>query len=783
MKQLKNLMFATMWVVTLIFGTIGCSNVGELVDSSDGSFVFTASRTAVSVTTKADAGISQFTTGTKYYLFALDAKASSWSKNYMTSVDPSSGAYVLGTESDSHTINYTGNSKFNGKTLNFYGVTENLPAENTYLFTSLGSGSTAPAINAAYPTNANSNGLRVLPDYMWAKLSNQSYKNAGTITMPFIHTTSKLNLLAVRTAEVSSTLAITKIELYDYASGKLNIETGDFESGSSEIRSTSNAYTVFSGSQIVTTTSTQLKYASGDLVQPTIFPTRGSNVVADMSTHSLGIKVTMNNGKTYTYWTKEPAMSSDNIPITDGNGNVQYKPFQFEPNYVYDLQLTITADNLVVTVLPRKYGWISVVEEQNNNDIVEVGNPVTFGGVVWMDRNLGATSADPLNSALDWEKSRGWFYQFGRSIPYYVKGSMQDPNHINDTFLSTNNVPQVSETTWYILDQSVGKPYPYVYGHYTEGPIGLNAPSSYAYDISNGDFDYISSVSSYSASNLAKMPNASGNFNFVVDYASYGDYPQCPFDWDYNHSTSATYWNTEIQQPCPKGWRLPTKDECLTIFPYDADCGDICFNTGNTNIIGHSTISHDIDKRSSSGYYIDYSSKDGQYVGMKNSGDAYATIYAIKNQGTEKAYRIKWYVKSVSSTFDSRTRQVLVVERFPSTISQSIIASNYGDYVPDYSKYDWDHPSEVLYLPMTGMVYARYLSNSGSGSGVGYIYPGTEALYWTSDAVADGNYAYSMRMRIDNTSDTGQKALFIYGYDHRGWGGYIRCVRDDSVKE
>jgi hypothetical protein len=346
------------------------------------------------------------------------------------------------------------------------------------------------------------------------------------------------------------------------------------------------------------------------------------------------------------------------------------------------------------------------------------------------------------------------------------------------------------------LNQSVGKPYPYVYGKYNQGPVAFRDGRTNAYDVSTGTFTSIGNKSDYSADKLAKMPDAtSGHFNFVVDYTDYNSYPQCPFDWDYGHSTSATYWNTRTQQPCPKGWRLPTKEECLTIYPYDADCGDICFNTGGTNIIGHQTISHDEDQRNASGYpkyYIDVNNKDGQYVGVKeSSSDKYATIYAIKNQGTDKAYRIKWSVKSVTGS-DNRTRQVLVIERFPATASSSIVTTTtstgwggrtYYTYTPNYKSFtDWNSPTEVLYLPMAGMIYTRYLSNDSSGSGVSYVFPGTQALYWTSDAnTTDGNYAYSFRLRIDNESDTGQKAIFSYGYDHRGWGGMIRCVRDDSV--
>ena len=39
-----------------------------------------------------------------------------------------------------------------------------------------------------------------------------------------------------------------------------------------------------------------------------------------------------------------------------------------------------------------------------------------------------------------------------------------------------------------------------------------------------------------------------------------------------DHSVSATYWNNSVNQPCPKGWRLPTKDEFLSIVPSSQKC-------------------------------------------------------------------------------------------------------------------------------------------------------------------------------------------------------------------
>ena len=66
------------------------------------------------------------------------------------------------------------------------------------------------------------------------------------------------------------------------------------------------------------------------------------------------------------------------------------EPFRFLPNYEYTLTITITnSDVQIITIIPRRYDWI-----EHNDDSQYMGQPLTFNGVMWMDRNLGATSAD-----------------------------------------------------------------------------------------------------------------------------------------------------------------------------------------------------------------------------------------------------------------------------------------------------------------------------------------------------------------------------------------------------
>ena len=383
--------------------------------------------------------------------------------------------------------------------------------------------------------------------------------------------------------------------------------TGKFKADASlRNTSTSSWNQVFSGSQRLTSASAILTDNNGN-VERYIFPTRENSETftttsTDAKNNSLGIQISLSNGNSFTYWTKEIAMNASNQPLKSGDDYL-YKPFQFDPNYQYDVLLTVTSKALVVTLLPRYYGWIPKDESQSNTTaLTEIGNPVTFGGVVWADRNLGATSADPTKSEMDWERARGWDYQFGGSIPYYIKGSMQDPNHIDDKELvsfingssyntTSNNVPMCEAAN----HASNSRPYPYVINHYGEGPIMFSNGNAYDASYSDPKNHLLSLNSEYDASSkLAKMPDESSlKFNFTYQLGE-------PVDYDFNHGTSAVFWNTDSNLPCPKGWRLPTYNEFLTIYPSVEKVGNIAFNSSY-----QSTVTSEKFKTSGTDTYYD----------------------------------------------------------------------------------------------------------------------------------------------------------------------------------
>lgn len=144
MKRIKYIMISGLSVATLLLGMSSCSNLDELADTGDGTYSLAASSSSTSVSTRADESTT-FEAGTHYYLYALDAADPSWSANYMNATPDAN--YTDGVETSGKIV-YTGNNRFSGKTLNFYGVTES--SKTVREFITPGGGTTAPTVSATY---------------------------------------------------------------------------------------------------------------------------------------------------------------------------------------------------------------------------------------------------------------------------------------------------------------------------------------------------------------------------------------------------------------------------------------------------------------------------------------------------------------------------------------------------------------------------------------------------------------------------------------------------------
>lgn len=691
-------------VIAGILAFTACANDTYDNDVADenGAFQFTGTPT---IYTRADANFQEnFEAGTKYQLFAIENSA--WSKNYLQNNE--SNTAIKGEETENNTIQFDGNNKFNGKSLNFYAVT----LSDKYKIPEIKYNTNgAPTCHVSYESGN-------LTDVMWSgNLKNQTYKNSGRLVLNFEHTLSKLHFYAQKNNELSSSTVILKeIKLIDYYSGDLSLETGKFSDASdTRVENATHTHSIYAGGTEITEAT-----AKNEIFSAITFPTRGS----DTDSHALGLKVTttINNGseKTTTYRIKEV-----DVENTIDKDNPKYKAFDFKPNYEYDIVLTMTKTTMVVTIIPRVYDWI---DDNSDYEDTQIGSSVTFGGVTWMDRNLGATSADATKSIQSWEASRGFYYQFGRSIPYYLNGSCLDPSVTNP-----NAYPVCNGAS-----KSNAKPFPYVPEYYADAQRIKKQNSGY--------------------SDCAQDPgetDARKKFNFSS--SSHESYNR---DWASDHSVSATYWNTVENQPCPKGWRLPTNDEFLSIVPSSETAGDITFINSHGQAFER-TENFDID------------GKPAQYVGIPDNKNSWGVIYAIKRKGEDNAYRIRWKIEQVGKERcdnDSEVqglRSVLVISRYPADRTSTIDKSNYN------TKYtDWENPVETLMLPICGYIHV-------DDNGAAMIYAGSETIYHTSKAYTSTNTSYSFRAKFDG--DASNRFLYMWNNERRGYGCSVRCVRDKNI--
>lgn len=725
----KNLIYNVFSVMIALAATSCTEDIADpKLGKSDGIFRLSSDKGAFTRTSEENE--STFKTGTAYQLYAIID--GDFSRNYLKKSE-GEGA-VTGTEAADHnSIEGIEANKFDNKTLNFYAVTNSTerPIEI------IPNGSEAPTCNIKYE-----NTLTPLTDVMWAKKENQSYHNAGVIKLLFGHTLSKLNLYVMKHSEYTgSKVVLNNITLTDYPSGALNMQTGKFNLSDSDKRS--NECTVYTdGNQVVTEKDAAVQ-KGGKEVAPMIFPTRKKNLTEDdRSNHSMRIKIGLTvDGKEIT---KETEITST---LAENAGSSQEVPFDFISNREYDMVITITKSSLVVTIVPRIYDWIPDDEEKLDD---EVNGSMTIGGITWMDRNLGATSGNPLAGEQAWENSRGYYYQFGRNIPFYVK-YVKDSHDV------------ISAPSHGDLHEVESMPYPFIPGKENEKPI----PRDKAGD----------------KTNIALNPGDAGKrFNFIHRYKiNKEDKVFQGENWDGSNGNGQN-WAEPKNQPCPKGWRLPTANEFKLIIPANENAGDITFNKHTGNI-----FFEEIKADPAIGYksnYIGIKKIDGSTLptaGITN------TIYALKKVGNDNAYYLRWHIQRVGelprdndNTNNKEKgddyRNVLVISRYPATKESTLTKDNVATAA------QWDYPVEKVILPISGYIHTEHNkpNNGGHDSEVrpALIYSGTEAVYWTSSSMGNEK-SYSVRMKFNGNAASSQ--VMIFDEEIRSNGCLIRCVRDTKA--
>ena len=621
------------------------------------------------IITRAGDEVTQFDEDTKYLLYAYGGNE--WLL-YNTE----------GTEQANHTIGYGTPLVYGDAPINFYGVTygtaasspspahENTPLDN-------------PMIKEEVIDNS-------LPDLMYSNnLTNQTLASNGyRLEMDFKHAMSKVKFMIVKQDESEDTdKKLEGVTLKDitvkrtHQSGTFDIVKGTWHYDNSDGFGERN---YFNGDQSITTTNTEVP---GELL---LFPNADEKEVI--------ISVTLGNleggDKTVTYPLRKVNEEGEDAGV-----------FQFEVNHQYTLLITVLKDEVrTIAIAPQVYDWID-----ENRDDNYLGQPVTFANLMWMDRNLGAKSADCEN---DWENCRGYYYQYARNIPYILDKEKYDA--------AANKIPVY--------------PFLYTYNQYGEK----------VYSVDDVQTTVLTSQTIRGRKEIAVNPGEDGEYRFISDVNN-GGYWMLDENGQ-EESFINEFWTSSVENhPCPKGWRLPTKEDFASFMP------DITLNA---------PWSKGFNKRIYNGAVLGIR----EQLVYGEIGDEKA-MYLIKRQGHPDCYRIrilmkeskesgKWYFEFAYFSGDPTMTFVDLTteEKFLESMTNG--------------RFDWSTPTAIMEVPACGFIHPS-TENRLNGDGINALLRAdepNEQYNWIC-YLRDDAYQFGL-------IKTSRKAL----------GDQIRCVRDVTAK-
>lgn len=681
---------------------------------------------------------------------------------------------------------------------------------------------TAPAATEDGIYSITLNDQNNYTDYRRGELQFDANREDGAVLrMPFKHIMSQVRVKVMCQQDITSKLKLKKVEFIgtntdeqlDPAKGvvlnaKYNVFSNTFSEQTTGIR------TIDLGKNVIEipnvgSTSDAIKDAA-DVGTLLFFPEEQTNETYNM-------RVTIDDSDNlYQLGTTDAVI---NIPIYD-NREETTQALHFEQNTSYTLYITfLNSTARIVTLVPKVYDWLDGETDKQDGtgyyEELDFGQPVTFNGVMWSDRNVGATSAYPTRSMDDWNRSVGYFYQYGRSIPYFPNNLKKDGTVNYDTPLSEALA----------MDETISG----------KGKMGGSI-----YPVVN--YESWGTTAEAQKNKIAPLNNNS-NYSFIRKLGeTVGDNSYWGFVYDnYNlASINNEGWDEGHNTPCPPGWRLPTTDDFKGIIPGSGYSGNITFRTyrqvsGNgsweavnssvepnfedvfsidkisniTGIPGGPAVSEPVYKGyfpciyreetndpvagATSQYILSMKGDDWNKV-KQISGEIrpnerdyqynWGVIYGIKNVGTASAYRVKWEVRLQSEaeptmdsngvlSYDKPFRGVLVISRYQTTEYDKFTPDRNGSYESALESYDWDNPVEQLMLPIGGFV------DNWSEGHLGNI--GTEAWYAISNRdgirISDNDHKNIFWFKYCGTNSTSQTAV-ISDKSLMTAAVQVRCVRD-----
>lgn len=747
-----------------------CSDVlsrTEAALDAEDCIIFSASNARM--ITKAGLDYENFETGTRYLLYGVESSGSyDWSADVLKDRQP--------VESESHHIDYGADIHFRNKTYDFYGATvcstTDVPATD---------GSQRHIIQLSTDSDGK------LTDLMYSNNLKGCSRRSGLLQMDFIHALSKIQVEVAKQTE--DEVVIRRIAIKDTPlSGSLNIVTGEWNLTEGAVRE-------FHNQNITVSKTASMIQTAGKTAEMLIFP-NGTNMVSLMIEYSVA-------GVTYTKECEIVKPKSD--PDTDKEA------FTFEQNHRYTLSIVISGEDVhMVSVLPKVYEWITEIP------FAYLGQPVTFGNLMWMDRNLGALSADYEN---DWYNTIGHYFQFGRNIPYilnverflkYVGDGKNDnkgtPVNFSDSVFVMKYAPangSGSENEWYYDNNSnyytrkinkivnegcirrTGSDWSaldktaktnlilnavkciYTFNHLGDTVFGVKyvEPSDKVQtsDVTNAgkelvrNPDYLVNHAGLSDAELTELYK----FGYGTKECSLASNLKRPTVWTFDADCGREYWKPgeAATDPCPKGWRLPTKEDLEALMP----SFPIQINWESAN---YPTIPANLPD--------DEEIRYGKISGKRH------VCYILKNKGTNNAYRLRIMSQFVPDGRENK--RYFSISRYGATSSDNLaqyLSDTYNASDPENNETKmWANPIETIYYPACGYIVPDTYSSAAS------VHPdlrsfGTGTVIRTANSnpvglVASSSDGFSYVQYLSTTD----YQLSIQQNSRRSLGDQIRCVRD-----
>lgn len=698
-----------------------CSDDASLFSPQAGE-VITLAAVKQPVITRAGDEVTTFDAGTKYHLFALEhADTYNWSS---PTID------AEGAETESHTIDYGSSATYPATgSLDFFGVTYGNATKPEIVSTT-----TPPSVELEVDNNG------ALPDLMYSNNLKGCTSKDGQLQMNFRHTLSMLTFEIVKQdAEELGEVTLSSITVQgSHSKGNFQLETGSWTYVDGDIADR----TFFSGELPVGTT---VQEVPGEML---LFPNASDETV------SVHIRLT---GKKL-----DPSKTVKGITyqLLQADGTT---PFLFEPNKKYKLTITVLNNDVrIVAILPQVYEWIDIdytQKDQVTSDTdIYLGQPVTFGNLMWMDRNLGAKTADCEN---DFYNSIGYYYQFGRNIPYILDvekwkvytNDKDEKNFLHENGTSSSNGPHIMAK-----------------GYSTYGSLAYYSPAERE-AMTDEQKDYIAqcqyecmytrdhegkvvygySTTSHTETSMVRFPGdvvTNDDANYTITRERYKFVAGSRSSWTEPANLNQNYWSDVENHPCPKGWRLPTKDDLYSFMPRNQlnwNSRNYPYNYVNANY-----------------------KEEGRYGRVANpDGTTYNVIYLLKNKGTEDAYRVRIisrFSKNNAGTGYSKNKRYVRISRYPAGKDDTI-----EDFVGDGKEdTEWNNPVETTDFPGAGFLITDGmpdLRTFGQGS----------VLRTSEPAGTSTNWVLYLSVTDFQVS--------VQSGSRRSLGDQIRCVRDINLKE